>query len=99
MNRPTQNTNANHSSPPIPRLGLRLFAVYSFFYAGFVLVNAFAAPLNEWIPFGGLNLAIWWGFALIVGAFVLSLIYGFLAKDEDVLSESDTPAQEEQGKS
>ena len=59
------------------RLGMRLFVVYSVFYFGFVLVNAFAARWAEWEPIAGLNLAILWGFALIGLAFVLALVYGF----------------------
>lgn len=59
-------------------LGLRLFFVYSLFYASFVFVNAFAASWSEWAPFGGLNLAVIWGFALILLAFVLALAYGML---------------------
>jgi uncharacterized membrane protein (DUF485 family) len=57
---------------------MRLFLVYSVFYLGFVLVNAFAADWVEWVPFAGLNLAILWGFGLIGLALVLALVYGFL---------------------
>ena len=67
------------------RLGLALFAIYTLFYAGFVLVNAFAAEWSEWIPFGGVNLAIQWGFGLILLAFILAAIYGLVSgpgKDE-----------------
>lgn len=60
------------------RIGLSLFFVYSVFYLGFVLVNAFATEWVEWVPFAGLNLAILWGFGLILLAVVLALIYGFL---------------------
>jgi uncharacterized membrane protein (DUF485 family) len=58
------------------RLGLRLFFVYALFYGGFVLVNAFATEWSEWEPIDGLNLAVLWGFALILFAFFLALIYG-----------------------
>jgi uncharacterized membrane protein (DUF485 family) len=34
----------------------------------------------EETPFAGLNLAILYGLALIVGAFVLSIIYGWLCR-------------------
>ena len=64
------------------KLGIRLFAIYSLFYASFVFVNAFAASWSEWSPFGGLNLAVIWGFALIVLAFVLALAYGMLCAPE-----------------
>ena len=62
------------------RLGLILFTVYTLFYAGFVLLNAFAADTMEWLPFAGINLAIWYGFCLIM-AFVLAGVYGFLCRE------------------
>ncbi len=65
------------------RFGLALFIIYSLFYAGFVLVNAFAADWVEWVPFAGLNLAIIWGFGLIALALVLALVYGFLCKSDN----------------
>jgi uncharacterized membrane protein (DUF485 family) len=55
--------------------GLWLFAVYLAFYAGFVGLSAFAPDLMARSPFGGLNLAVLYGFFLIVAALVLALIY------------------------
>lgn len=64
------------------RLGLRLFAVYLALYLGFVLTSAFSASTMEREVFAGLNLAVVYGFALIVGALVMALIYGALCKSE-----------------
>lgn len=64
------------------RLGLVLFFIYLVLYAGFVLVSAFMADSLDWRPAGGLNLALLWGFGLIVTALVLALVYGLLAKTE-----------------
>jgi uncharacterized membrane protein (DUF485 family) len=64
------------------RLGLILFAIYLVLYLGFVLINAFAAGLMDTIVLAGLNLAIVYGFALIVFAFVLAMIYGCLCRNE-----------------
>ncbi len=64
------------------RLGLQLFAFYALFYLAFVLVNAFAPQWGEWLIWGGLNLAVVWGLALIVLAFLLALVYGLLCADE-----------------
>ena len=41
------------------------------------------AQWSEWTPWGGINLAVLWGFALIGLAFVLALIYGFVRSGED----------------
>jgi uncharacterized membrane protein (DUF485 family) len=70
------------------RLGLGLFAVYLLLYCGFVFLNAFSPETMEATPVAGLNVAILYGFGLIIAAVVLSLIYGLFCKDE--------PAQDSQ---
>ena len=59
------------------RLGMVLFVVYLSLYAGFVLLNAFAAHVMDRIVFAGLNLAIVYGMVLIVAALVLALVYAW----------------------
>jgi uncharacterized membrane protein (DUF485 family) len=65
------------------RIGFVLFLVYLLFYGGFVFLNAFAADVMEMTPIAGVNLAILYGFALIVMALVLALLYGFLCKNPE----------------
>jgi uncharacterized membrane protein (DUF485 family) len=62
---------------PHSRFGLILFACYLLFYSGFVLLAAFAPHAMEITPLAGVNLAIWYGFGLIVAAIVLAFIYGW----------------------
>jgi len=64
------------------RIGFVLFVVYSLLYGGFVFLNAFAADVMEMTPIAGVNLAILYGFGLIVAALILALVYGFLCKEE-----------------
>ncbi len=64
------------------RIGFVLFLVYLMLYGGFVFLNAFAAESMEATPLAGVNLAILYGFGLIVAAFVLALVYGWLADQE-----------------
>ena len=66
------------------KIGLVLFTIYLIVYAGFVLLNAFAPEQMEATPIAGLNVAILYGFALIIGAIVLSGIYGFLCREASV---------------
>lgn len=74
------------------RWGLVLFAVYLAFYCGFVLLAAFAPETLARLPFAGVNLAIWYGFALIVVALVLALIYGWACRgDSNGGSPGDRP--------
>ena len=78
----------NTSDSPSPqrqfntKLGLLLFFIYLALYTGFVLINAFAADSMETIVLAGLNLAIVYGFGLILFALVLAFIYGLLCKSE-----------------
>ena len=64
------------------RLGLILFGFYLVLYLGFVLINAYQSQWMETIVLAGLNLAVVYGFALIVIALVLALIFGFACKTE-----------------
>jgi uncharacterized membrane protein (DUF485 family) len=59
------------------QFGTRLFVFYFVFYTGFVLTAAFAPDLFQWTPLWGVNLAIWYGFALILVAILLAVIYGW----------------------
>ena len=73
------------------RIGLILFVVYLAFYGGFVLLAAFSPATMAKLPWAGVNLAIWYGFALIAAALLLALIYGYLCRIE-VPSEPGRPA-------
>ncbi len=71
------------------RVGFVLLVVYSLLYGGFVFLNAFAADVMEITPIAGVNLAILYGFALIIAALVLALVYGFLCKDKPAEQEAE----------
>jgi len=77
-----------HPDPSSParryntRLGLVLFGVYLVLYTGFVVLSAFAPSVMERVVLAGLNLAVVYGFALIVVAFVLAVVYGLLCRDD-----------------
>jgi len=67
----------------ISPLGLSLFLLYLLLYTGFVLLNAFSPETMEATPVAGVNVAILYGFGLIISAFVLALIYGIFSKATD----------------
>lgn len=71
------------------RIGLILFVIYLVLYGGFVFLNAFAPEMMETDSVAGLNLAIAWGFGLIIAALVLALIYGVLCRDSAGRREGD----------
>jgi uncharacterized membrane protein (DUF485 family) len=62
------------------RIGLSLFTLYLLLYAGFVLLAAFSPSTMERTPLAGVNLAIWYGFGLIVVAILMAFIYGWACR-------------------
>lgn len=70
------------------KLGVVLFLIYLGLYGGFVGINAFAPTQMERPVLAGLNLAVVYGFGLILFAFFLAMIYGVLCRDA---SENDSP--------
>lgn len=69
------------------KIGMCLFVVYLVLYGGFVFLNAFAPDMMELTPIAGLNLAILYGFGLIIAALVLALIYGVLCDPRDSIDQ------------
>jgi uncharacterized membrane protein (DUF485 family) len=57
------------------RVGVILFAVYILFYGGFVAMSAFQHETMAQPFLAGVSLAILYGFALIIVALVLALVY------------------------
>jgi uncharacterized membrane protein (DUF485 family) len=57
------------------RMGVVLFIVYVLFYGGFVALSAFRHEAMAQPFIAGVNLAVVYGFALIVAALVLAVIY------------------------
>lgn len=57
------------------KLGVLLFIAYSLFYAGFVIIGVVNYEWMGKILFAGLNVAVIYGFGLIIFAIILGLIY------------------------
>ncbi len=83
------------------RIGLVLFTVYLLLYGGFVLLNAFSPETMERPVLAGVNLAIVYGFGLIVAALALALLYGWMCGPDELpastpnATESTEPSQSE----
>lgn len=80
------SSSAGHNA----RIGIILFLIYLAFYAGFILLSAYAQGVMKepiaWL--GGVNFAIAYGMGLILLAMVLAIIYLFAAH-ADSGSDSD----------
>jgi uncharacterized membrane protein (DUF485 family) len=74
---PAVKLGKDNASPAKAKLGLILFFFYAAFYAGFVIINV-NNPQLMGKPFAlGLNLAVFYGFSLILIAIVLGVVYNF----------------------
>jgi len=62
------------------RLGIILFFIYLALYGVFMLLCALWPWVMEAVLFPGLNVAVFYGLALIVAALVLALLYGWLSR-------------------
>lgn len=65
------------------RVGVVLFLIYLAVYAVYVLLSAFHGKLMAEPILGGVNLAVIYGFGLIVLAFAMALLYMALCKREE----------------
>lgn len=70
-------------------IGFLLFAAYLAIYLGFVIINAFWPQLMKSTPIAGVNLAVLYGFGLIVTAIVMAFLYGFVGNAAGDNSKSD----------
>lgn len=69
------------------KIGLYLFGVYSLIYAGFVALNTLIPQSLGTRVFLGLNLAVVYGFGLIILAIVMGVIYNHVCtKLEDKMN-------------
>jgi uncharacterized membrane protein (DUF485 family) len=70
-------------------LGKWLFFMYAIVYAGFILINVFS-PAFMGIDIGGLNMAIVYGFGLILFAMLLAFAYNHIStRAEQLFSKED----------
>ncbi len=60
------------------KLGLWMFSFYLLLYGGFIVVNVVNPKLMS-TDIGSLNLAIVYGFSLIIIALIMALIYNLLS--------------------
>ena len=77
------------------RLGVWMFLLYAAAFFGFVGINVIKPSLMETIVLLGLNLAVVYGFGLIVLALVLALIYNHMCVGQERLLNDAADKKEE----
>jgi uncharacterized membrane protein (DUF485 family) len=60
------------------RLGVLMFSIYALVYAAFIAINVIVPKSMETIVLAGLNLAVVYGFGLILLALGMALLYSSL---------------------
>lgn len=84
----------DHASPIKELLGKWLFFLYTIVYAGFIVINVLS-PKFMGIDVGSFNVAIAYGFGLIILAILLALSYNHIStKAEELLNVEE---QEKEG--
>jgi uncharacterized membrane protein (DUF485 family) len=72
------------------RIGIWMFLLYGVIYVGFVLINTFNPSLMA-SDIGGLNLAIIYGFGLILFALMLAFVYNAICSAAEGELNDDPP--------
>ncbi len=86
---PATEWKKDNSASVKSRLGLIMFVVYTLVYAGFVVINVFN-PSIMGTDIGSLNLAIVYGFGLIILALILAVTYNqYCTESEKKLNKDD----------
>ncbi len=87
---PAAKVGKDPATPYKTRLGVWMFALYSLVYASFVAISVTNVSVLEAEGMLGMNLAVVFGFGLIVVALILALIYNHLCtKKESELNAVD----------
>ncbi|MGD9126357.1 MAG: DUF485 domain-containing protein [Planctomycetia bacterium] len=88
LHEPAQDHGEDRAAPYKMRVGVYMFILYAIVYAGFVVINTVKPVLMEKEIMLGLNLAVVYGFGLIIFALILALIYNCLCKAQERAVES-----------
>ena len=83
LHEPAGQSEKDYASDYKRLLGIKMFIVYGILYAGFVTINALVPGIMEKRVIFGLNLAVFYGFSLIIFAIISGLIYNKLCTDKE----------------
>ena len=97
LHEPAASSGKDPASEVKKRIGIRMFIAYAAVYAGFVIINTLAPQLMSKRIIFGLNLAVTYGFGLILLAIIAGMIYNRICtkKEEEMeaLDEADGGAK------
>jgi uncharacterized membrane protein (DUF485 family) len=91
MHGPSTDWGEDHASAFKTRVGIWMFILYAIIYAGFVLINTLNPKLMA-SDIGSLNLAIIYGFGLLLFALMLAVVYNAICSAaEEAFEEANEP--------
>lgn len=70
-------------------LGVKMFIIYAVIYAGFVAINVISPVTMEMEIIFGLNLAVVYGFGLIIVALIMALVYNSMCNAREASFEKE----------
>ncbi len=73
-----QETGPDKAAEKKSKLGVKLFLFYTLIYFGFVIIGVFYPDLMGTYIIGGQNLAIVYGFGLIILAIIMGFLYNWM---------------------
>lgn len=90
LHEPASQSGQDFAAGYKSRLGIKMFFIYAIIYAGFVAINVARPVLMEKEIVFGLNLAVVYGFGLIILALLMAVFYNFFCvKEEKRTNDSD----------
>lgn len=90
---PSTEWKKDNSSSLKELLGNWLFVIYTIVYVGFIIINVFS-PKFMGIDVGSLNVAIVYGFGLIIFAMILAFAYNHVCTHAEELFTLDGAKEE-----
>ena len=94
MHEPATQWKKDNSSSIKELLGKWLFLLYAIVYGGFILINV-TSPGFMGTDVGDINVAIAYGFGLIIFAMILAFAYNHVSTHaEDLLNKSEDQTEE-----
>ncbi len=92
LHEPAQVHGIDEAAAYKRRLGLKMLAFYGTLYVIFIIINVVWPKAMGTMVVAGLNLAIIYGFALIIIAFLLALVYNWLCTRHEKTFETEGKA-------
>lgn len=93
---PAVKLGVDHAAEKKTKIGLFCFIFYCIVYSGFVIINTLSPTTMSMQTFFGLNLAVLYGFGLIILAIVMGLIYNIICTNIEDSMNKDAEATEGQ---